>query len=403
MSVLNIPHFLIRTTFAVLLITGVYEATAQKPASDSTQTAKTANAPVVHARFEPDSVGIGDAFLLKVEIDKDIIQQIGFPQFDNNKLGDVVEILEENGCDTLKKEGRRVTLEKSYKLITFDEGIYNMGCFPMLYIDKNIVDTLYSRDSLQLFVGTYQIDTTTQTIYDILPPMETPFRPGEISGYILWGLLGAAVLGVLIWLLIKYRRRLPGLGPKPKDPPHVIAIKALETLHNQKIWQNNKHKLYYTRLTDILREYLVGRFGVRAMEMTSDEIMDAVRELDLPAKSASDLENILRTADLVKFAKHVPEAEENENSYLNAYYFVEETKEATETAIESPDTPMEPVTPPAIPASSQNKSENTPLSATGQSIPSTLAEKETTDSVSASAPQEATPPPVPQTRKEEER
>ena len=403
MSVLNIPHMLIRTALTGVLTACAWGAAAQQPAPDSTTAT---NAPVVHARFEPDSVGIGDAFLLKVEIDKDIVQQIDFPQFNDNKLGNVVEILEESACDTLKKEGRRITLGKSYRLISFDEGIYHMGHFPLLYMDKNIVDTLYSRDSLNLFVGTYQIDTTTQTIYDILPPLETPFRPGEISGYILWGLLGAAILGALIWLFIKYRRRLPGLGPKPKDPPHVIAIKALEALHNQKVWQNNKHKLYYTRLTDILREYLVGRFGVRAMEMTSDEIMEALRGLDLPAKSMNDMKALLRTADLVKFAKHLPAAEENENSYLNAYYFVEETKEATETAFETPDTPMEPITPPA-PSSTQSTERpapemGTPTRTTSVATePATVKKSEFQQSVPAQEGQ-PTPPPVPQPKKEEE-
>ena len=403
MSVLNIPHTLIRTALAGILTAGVWGAAAQQSAPDSTTAA---NTPVVHARFEPDSVGIGDAFLLKVEIDKDIVQQIGFPQFDNNKLGDVVEILEEGACDTLKKEGRRITLEKIYKLISFDEGIYHMGYFPTLYIDKNIVDTLYSRDSLNLFVGTYQIDTTTQTIYDILPPMETPFRPGEISGYILWGLLGAAILGVLIWLFIKYRRRLPGLGPKPKEPPHVVAIKALEALHNQKVWQNNKHKLYYTRLTDILREYLVGRFGVRAMEMTSDEIMEVLRGLDLPAKSTKDMESLLRTADLVKFAKHVPEAEENENSYLNAYYFVEETKEATETAFETPDTPVEPITPATAagnrPTESAAPETGAPTGGASAPAGSVTVEKAESRQPVPAREEQPTPPPVPQPRKEEE-
>ena len=119
-------------------------------------------------------------------------------------------------------------------------------------------------------------------------------------------------------------------------PPHVEAIRALEGLHNQKLWQNNKHKAYYSGLTDILRRYLAGRYGIGALEMTSDEIIDAVRPLDLPRKSAMELTALLREADLVKFAKATPEAEQNEADYLKAYYFVEETKvaEAEEEAQE---------------------------------------------------------------------
>ena len=35
---------------------------------------------------------------------------------------------------------------------------------------------------------------------------------------------------------------------------------------------------------------------------------------------------LLRTADMVKFAKAEPEPDENEESYIRAYYFVENTK-----------------------------------------------------------------------------
>ena len=96
MSVTNIPHFTIRTALAAVLAAGALAAEAQNaPAGSGAGKEAAEGAPVVRARFEPDSVGIGDAFLLKVEVEKDIVQQIGFPQFDNNKLGDVVEIMEE--------------------------------------------------------------------------------------------------------------------------------------------------------------------------------------------------------------------------------------------------------------------------------------------------------------------
>ncbi len=68
------------------------------------------------------------------------------------------------------------------------------------------------------------------------------------------------------------------------------------------------------------------------MEMTTDEILGALRPLDLPDKARMDLTAILHDGDLVKFAKATPDAETNENAYLKAYYFVEETKPATEQA-----------------------------------------------------------------------
>ncbi len=283
--------------------------------------------PNVEARFSPDSIAIGDQFTLEVTVSKDIVQQVGFPEFKDHTISGILEILQESGADTVSREGRNVVLRKKYLLTTFEEGGYNLGRYPMLYIDKNITDTIWSRDSLILKVGTFEIDTTKDQIFDIKPPLDTPLKFGEFSGYLLWGLLGLAAVGAVIWLIIKRRKALGLFGsPKPTDPPHVAAIKALEILHNQKVWQAGRHKLYYTKLTDIIREYLEKRYGISAMEMTSDEILAAIIDLNLPAKSVDEMKELLRSADLVKFAKHVPDADYNENAYLSAYYFVEDTK-----------------------------------------------------------------------------
>ena len=80
-------------------------------------------------------------------------------------------------------------------------------------------------------------------------------------------------------------------------------------------------------MSEILRTYLDGQFGVGAMEMTTDEIIMALRDVDMPSASRTDLITILRTADMVKFAKAEPEAEDNEENLSRALYFVENTKE----------------------------------------------------------------------------
>lgn len=292
-----------------------------------------ADTPVVRARVEPDSIFIGDRFDYVIEIDKDLVQTTHFPTF-SAKDG-MVELVEELPVDTLKRDGRRLRIAKRYRLAAFQEGLINMGAAGVVYADKNIVDTLYAADSVYLKVATFQIDSTSQSIFDLKPQQNLPFKVAEIKSYLLWGLLALVVLVVLMVALDRYLkargRRLGDLfKPAPPQPPHVIAIAALEALHHQKLWQNNKHKLYYSLLTEILRTYIDGRWGVSAMEMTSDEIIAAMRSIELPDKARMDLTAILRDADLVKFAKFAPEAEQNENDYQKAYYFVEETKPVEE-------------------------------------------------------------------------
>ena len=304
-------------------------------------TAAQSKQPAVTAYIEPDSIGIGDRFDLVIEVEKDLVQVVEFPVFD--PVTEQFELYAEAPVDTLEREGRRLRLRKRYRMAAFDEGRFNLGRMQVLYADKNIVDTLWSTgDSLLLTVGTFLIDSTSQSIYDLKPQKTLPFRFGEISGYLLWGGLLLLLLLAGGWYLLRWlRMRGKQLGDlfraAPPLPAHVVAIRALERLHHQKLWQNNKHKEYYSELTDILRTYISGRWGIGAREMTTDEIVAAMRGIELPDKAAMDLVTILRDGDLVKFAKDTPDAEQNENDYLKSYYFVEETKPAEEHEAADPD------------------------------------------------------------------
>ena len=125
-----------------------------------------AQTPTVEARIVPDSIGIGDTFTLEIDVERDQVQVTEFPLYEND---DKLEVVQSLPVDTLSREGRRLRLRKRYVMQAFSEGRYNLGRPGVLYADKNIVDTLYTSDSLRLDVGTFQIDTAKQTIYDLKP------------------------------------------------------------------------------------------------------------------------------------------------------------------------------------------------------------------------------------------
>ena len=306
--------------------------------------ARAQETPTVTARVEPDSIMIGDRFDYVIDVEKDLVQVVEFPVFDPRD--GKIELVENCPVDTLERDGRRLKLRKRYRLAAFDEGKYNLGAAQVLYADKNILDTLRSTDSVYLEVATFQIDSTSQSIYDLKAQKNLPFRFREVSGYVKWGVFFLLMLLAAGYALKRYlASRGKGFGdlfkPAPPLPPHVAAIQALEALHNQKLWQNNRHKQYYSGLTDILRTYIAARWGFGAMEMTSDEIIETMRPEELPDKARMDLTAILRDADLVKFAKATPEAEQNEADYLKAYYFVEETKPVEEEAPAEEESPKQ--------------------------------------------------------------
>ena len=294
--------------------------------------------PTISSQISADTVMIGDRVSLTIDVEKDLMQEIAFPELTFSPSDGLqseepsIEVLRSHAVDTISRNGRRVLLRKRYDMIVYDEGIYHLGKPSALYIDKNVQDTLVGEMENTLVVNTFQIDTTkTPTVRDLKPQKTLEFRFGEIQGYVLYSLLGLlclALIAFLIYRQIKDRnsRIYTLFRPTPTAPPHIVAIAALEKLHNEKLWQNNKHKLYYSGLSDILRTYLDGRFGLSAMEMTTDEIVEALRRLDIDQKQKSSLTAVLRDADLVKFAKAMPEADANELAYNRAYYFVEDTK-----------------------------------------------------------------------------
>lgn len=293
-----------------------------------TAAASAQDVPRVEASLSVDSIMIGDQFDLTVRVEKDLMQVVDFPMFDG-AFGDEaeVEVLSESPADTLASGERRQTLLKRYRMTVWREGAYNLGRFPAMYFDKNRVDTLFSADSLRIFVSTFDIDLEKDKPRGI---KKIPWLFGEWAHWLWLGLAGLALVAGAVWLWRRFRSRIPFLAPREVLPPHVEAIRKLEALKHQKLPQNNRSKQYYSAMTDILREYISRRWNVGAMEMTSAEITAALA----PAHSAGeidpkrwvDLRELMAAADMVKFAKHTPTLDEAEADWFRAYYFVEETK-----------------------------------------------------------------------------
>ena len=200
----------VKTALATALLTGLTTVLYAAP-------------PTITARVEPDSIGIGDRFDVVIDVDRDLVQVVEFPTF-NPPPQSGLEVVESHPVDTLRRDGRHLSLRKRYTLAAFEEGNLGLGRAQVLYLDKNITDTLYTADTLRLQVGTFQIDSTSHTIYDIKAQRTLPFRYGEISGYVLWSLLGLIVLGGAIYagrrLMARYARKVRDIfRPAPPLPP----------------------------------------------------------------------------------------------------------------------------------------------------------------------------------------
>ena len=262
----------------------------------------------------------GSAFLFAVEFSKEITKG--------------VEFLEAK-IDTIKvKRSKEWLLRGSLRITSFDSGSYRLPPMPFYLVrPTGEVDTLWFAGP-KLEVTTIPIDTTTYQPFDIKGQINYPLTAKEVFpwAFLIFLLLLAAYL-VYRWILYRREHR-PLFGkPRPKEPAYLVAFRQLEEIKAQKLWQNGKVKLFYTAVTDVLRYYVTERFGVQAMEQTSAELIEALKQEQLDKALLEELSDMLGTADLAKFAKYEPGALENEQSIPVVVHFVQTTM------LVSPETP----------------------------------------------------------------
>lgn len=327
----------------------------------------------VRVTIEPSDILIGEQAVVNLEVKAPKGRTIIFPAFaPGDTLITGIEVLQMEKVDTTMTE--IMTLNQKYIVTSFDSTLYHVPY--MEVIDG--ADTLRTNDFglkvtspqlsdstmayLELLKGhqTDSIDFEKLQISDIKDIQEPPFVWTDYLSYILIA-LGVLVLISVIILGIYLDRKRKRTGyifrPKVVLPPHVIALKELDNLKERKLSQKGMEKEYYTQLTDILRNYIDHRFGINAPEMISDDIIEAIHKATEAGSPERGLEQILKLADLVKFARYMPLPDENDLSLVNAYLFVNQTKlEEVKPAADS--TVSTDGNPPAVSAESQQSTGN---------------------------------------------
>ena len=159
-------------------------------------------------------------------------------------------------------------------------------------------------------------------IKDIKPPLRPPWAFEDFLPYgILTLILAALAVGYYYYrrrkTLVKVQERI-----LPQIPPHEQALLALHALEEKRLWQQGKIKEYYSEITEIIRRFFEGRFGIIALEMTSDEILQQLKHISEAQPALKEIKTFFLTADLVKFAKYTASLAEHENELAWAYAIV---------------------------------------------------------------------------------
>lgn len=257
-----------------------------------------------------------------------------------DSLCDKVEILKVLEADTTRLGNGRLEVNQEILLQSFDSGVYRLN--PIMYVVGN--DTFRS-NRLVLKVFPADVDSL-ETIHDYADISDVDrkfidYLPDFIVDYGLWILAVVIVLGIgayVVYLLKKKKNPFAAPAPKPV-PPYEKAVDELNRLRSEKLCESGREKEFYTRLTDILRIYLQGRFGINAMEMTSTQIRQTLSHNEETRLSKTNMERVLETADFVKFAKVRPLPDDNVRAFSSAMQFVEDTKPKPEPELDKSNEP----------------------------------------------------------------
>lgn len=275
---------------------------------------------------DTNMIVIGDHIHFKLKVKQPDNVKVLFPEL-KDTIVNGIEIIEKKPLVTKKLDDNWRLLVQEYVVTSFDTGVYKIPALPFTIKSENF-DNVVRSNELYIGVTAFAVDTT-KGYFDIMMPIETPLSWAEILPYVFWSFWGLLVAALIVWLFTKYKRKekVFGRAEKPKDPPHIIALSSLDKVKGEKLWQRGLVKEYYSDVTEVIRAYLENQFDIRAMEQTTDEIMDDVSDEELITKDLKEkLKDMLVRADFVKFAKAEPLADENHKTLTDAYDIVTETR-----------------------------------------------------------------------------
>lgn len=241
-----------------------------------------------------------------------------------------VEVVSVSQIDTTfpdKSNSSKIFQHQQITVSVYDSGYYAIPGFKFI-LNNDTANPLYT-NLLFLEVHTVPTDTSLTKVKDIKPILNEPFNWKWYLNYIYLSI--AVILAIILIILItryftKKNRQVILEPEKPKIPPHITALAALEKVKEEAIWKEGKAKEYYSAISDITRAYIEDRFNVNALESTTDEIMTAFRSQVVDKESKEKLQQMLMLSDLVKFAKMTPIEDEHNFTLQNAFDFVNGTK-----------------------------------------------------------------------------
>ena len=283
----------------------------------------------VDGKVESTDVQVGKPFTLDLSLKVPYGWFVEWNDFAIDTLSEQLDILKRGEVERTADADSNVIVKQQLTLMTFDTGQVQVPPIALKYArsfdDPNRLKAY--TDPIRLYSTTMTVDTTL-AYKPIVEPIAAPVKFKEVFPWILAALL-LVLIALGIWYWRKHRKPKVDADGNivrgPVIPPYDKAVGDLKRLREEKIWQSGKVKEYFSSLTDIAREYIEGQFGVNAVEMTTDDILEEIKPLHFPKETYDKLKDTMEVADLVKFAKYSASTLESDTALNSMTDFVNES------------------------------------------------------------------------------
>lgn len=259
----------------------------------------------VKSAIDSTSIKIGEQITYQIQVESDASKLVVFPE---GQTFSPLEMIESYDIDTVKSKDK-YNLIKKYGLTQFDSGSYTIPRQKIIIGDKT-----FFTDSLQVEVNTVVIDST-KGLFDIKPIIVVEKSGSDWWKYMLMVLLFIGIAAFVLYWFIWRKKPLTEEEKIALLPPYDRAKLALKKLDESPYLEHENLKDYYSELTFIIRKYLEEKVYDKALESTTNELIQRLsllkegNQIEISEKDIKNLESILQRADLVKFAKSAPDVE----------------------------------------------------------------------------------------------
>jgi hypothetical protein len=224
----------------------------------------------------------------------------------------------------------------------YEPGELTLPAIEVTYIGKSGEVLSTQTQPIEIKIASLIANEPEPTLKDNAPPVPV-LQQDLLLVYIAAG-LAAAGLGAVVTLLVRRRLRARASW-RPEPPPrpaHELALERLDRLGAGGFAEDGDHRPFYFSVSEVIRDYLGGRFGFDSLEMTTEELVEELRRRAPRELVLGEVEGWLTSCDLVKFAKISPSATEARGALETAIRIVESTRPRPQPVVGAGELPAAP-------------------------------------------------------------